>query len=266
MTRHVTRSTLSISLAALAFSLAACSSTTTVVATGTSTASQSGTSTSSETSSETPGPSSSTTASTTSSAVATPTVQSAVQQMTANFAKAKTASVVAEDIDGSDTIKIELAGTVDGTNQRGTIANNSATDAGSVKFIVVDGKQYINGDAAYYKSIGSSKGATYAGKWVIAPESADENFKDLTLKSLFDEMESDFAASKTTKMKLTAVTENGESAWQIADSETTAVIAADGSGRLLRAEHKEDGKTAKYVFDQWDAVPPVTAPAGAIQG
>lgn len=262
MTRHVTRSTLSVAVAGLALSLAACSSTTTVTATGTGSA---GTSTTSSTATSAASPSSASSSST-SSAASTPTVQGAVQQMNAGFAKIKSAHVVAQEIQGSDTIKIELAGTIDGTNQRGSIANSSTTDGGTVQFVVVGGKEYINGDAAYYKSSGNSKGSTYAGKWVIVPSTTNESFADLTLKSLFDEMESDFSDVKTTKMKLTNITENGVPAWQIADSQTTGVIAADGSGHLLRAEHTEGAKTEKYVFDQWNAVPAVTAPAGAIQG
>ncbi|KYH45063.1 hypothetical protein [Branchiibius sp. NY16-3462-2] len=260
MTRHVTRSTLSVAVAGLALSLAACSSTTTVTATGSGTAGRS------TTTSASPSPTASTTSSTTSSSAATPTVEGAVQQMNAGFAKTKTAHVVAESVDGSETIKIELAGTIDGKNQQGMLSNNSAAEGGTVQFVVVGGKQYLKGDADYYKHSGNSNGAKYAGKWVIAPASASAGFSQLTLKSLFDEMESNFDAAKTGKMKLTNVTENGAPAWQIADSSTTGVIAADGSGHLLRAEHKEAGKTEKYVFDQYNAVPPVTAPAGAIQG
>lgn len=255
MTRHVTRSTLSIAVAGLALALAACGSSTTVSTTGTASASSSTTTSSSASS-----------PATSSSSAATPTVQGAVQQMNAGFSKAKSAHVVAQQVDGSDTIKIELAGTIDGKNQRGTISNSSKTDGGTVQFVVINGKEYINGDAAYYKASGNSKGPQYAGKWVIVPATAAGNFSDLTLKSLFDEMESDFSDAKTTKMKLTDITEDGVPAWQIADSQTTGVIAADGSGHLLRAEHTEGAKTEKYVFDQWNAVAPVSAPVGAIQG
>lgn len=266
MTRHVTRSTLPIAVAGLTLALAACGSTTKVSTSGSTSASSTST-TSTSSSSASPSTTTSRSASpttTASSSLATPTVQGAVQQMNAGFAKTKSARVVAQEADGSDTIKIELAGTVDGKNQRGSVANHSTTDGGTVQFVVVDGKEYINGDAAYYKSTGGN-GASYAGKWVIPPSTAQESFSNLTLKSLFDEMESDFSATKTTKMKLTTISENGAPAWQIADGETIGVIAADGSGHMLRAEHTEGGKTEKYVFDQWDAVPPVTAPAGAIQ-
>lgn len=186
--------------------------------------------------------------------------------MDANFTKAKSAHVVAQQVDGSTTIKIELSGTVDGSNQQGTITNNSASDGGTVQFVVADGKEYVKGDAAYYKSSGNSAGAKNAGKWVMVPTSSSKEFGDLTLKSLFGEMKANFADAKTTAMKLTTITENGQPAWQIADKTTTGVIAADGSARLLRAEHTESGKIEKYVFDQWDAAPTVTAPSGAIQG
>lgn len=258
MTRHVTRITLSVAAAGLALALAACGGTTTVSTTGSNSAGAS-TTTGSSTSSASP-------TSTTSAAAATPTVQGAVRQMNAGFAQVKSAHVVAEDLDGKDTIKIELAGTVDGKNQRGSISNSSATDGGVVQLVVVDGKEYVNGDAAYYKSSGNTKGSTYAGKWVVVPSTAAQSFSDLTLKSLFDEMESDFSDAKTTKMKLTTVSENGVPAWRIADSQTTGIIAADGSGHLMRAEHTEGGKTERYVFDRWNAVAPATAPAGAIQG
>lgn len=188
MTRHVTRSSMSIAVAGLALSLAACSSTTTVNPTASKATGASSSTSSSAATSSTP-------TTTSSSAVATPTVQGAVQQMNAGFAKVTSARVVAQQAKGSDTTKIELAGTVDGKNQRGSITSSSTTDGGSVQFVVVDGKQYINGDAAFYKSAGSSKGATYAGKWVITPTSAKESFADLTLKSLFDELESDFTAA-----------------------------------------------------------------------
>lgn len=257
MTRHVSRSTLPIAVAGLTLALAACGSTTKVSTTGSTSASSTST-TSTSSSSASP---STTTAS---SSLATPTVQGAVQQMNAGFAKTKSARVVAQEVDGSDTIKIELAGTIDGKNQRGSIANHSTSDGGTVQFVVAGGKEYINGDAAYYKSSGGD-GSSYAGKWVIPPSTAQESFSNLTLKSLFDELESDFTTAKTTKMKLTTISENGVPAWQIADGETIGVIAADGSGHLLRAEHTEGGKTEKYVLDQWDAVPVVTAPAGAIQ-
>lgn len=273
MTRHVTRSVLSVIAAGLA--LSACGSTTTVrstpantsgvttpaTATSTSTGTGTGTGTADATSPTTSAPSSS-------SAAATPTVQAATQQMKAGFAKAKSAHLVAKEVGGSATIKIDLAGTVDGSNQRGTISNSSnssSSDGGTVQFVIAGGKQYINGNIAYWMSTKSGKGMTYVDKWIILPASS-KGFSSLTLKSLFDELESKFTDAKTANMKLTTVSENGEPAWQIADSATTGVIAADGSGRLLRAEHTEAGRTEKYVFDKWNAVPTVTAPAGAVQG
>lgn len=266
MNRHLTRSTLTVATGGLALSLAACGGSTSSSATSTTSTAAASSATSSATSSMSS--SASATSSSSSTSAALPTVQGAVQQMDATFDKTKSAHVVAQQTEGSTTIKIELAGTVDGSNQKGSISNSSTTDGGSVQFVVAGGKQYANGDAAYYKSSDqSAKAAQYAGKWIIVPSgNTHAKFSELTLQDLFKEMKQNFSTAKTAKMKITSTTEDGQAAWQISDGETTGVISADGKARLLRADHKESGQTASYRFSEWDAVPTVTAPAGAIQG
>ena len=249
----------------LVLSLAACGSSIEVTLPSTATTTSTTTTTStSETPSTSDSPSTSDTPST-SAASATPSTDDLLQQVAANFTSAKSAHLVAVNKKAGETQTLDISGTVDGANQRTVLT--IAPDNVKAEIRTVDGRVYVNGNAAYYRKSGatSTRAAQIAGRWLSVPAAqAASNTQKFTLKTVFAGLKSNISSSEIAGLTVTASTRNGQQVWQASNPRTTIVVAADGSGRLMSASHQGLGTSQSYEFDQWDSAPTVDAPANAI--
>lgn len=253
-------------LAALALTVAGCSTSvdvtlpsaasTTAATSPTSSSPSSSTSSSSEPSSTSSAPT---------SASGTPTAEDLVQQISANFNSAKSAHLHASYIKDDETRTLDIVGTTDGSNQRTVLTINKNNVQAEIRTVAA--RVYVNGNAAYYQYSGasSSRAKQVANRWLSIPLSTAASMtKDFALGTIFTDLKSNISKSKIAGLTVTASTHNGQKVWRAANGRTTIVAAADGSGRLISASN--DGLLNKqtYTFDQWDAAPTVDAPSNPI--
>lgn len=220
--------------------------------------------TSVSTSSSSPSSSSSSTSSTPSS-TPLPTATQIVQQVTGNFDKAKSAHVVADHTETGKHESIEISGTLDGTNQSAkfTIQPEQAV----AQFLVVSARVYVNGNEAYYRKSGAtdSRAKELAGRWVSIPVSSVHDYTDITIGGMLKDLRTELQDEAEDDLQVSADSDNGQSVWKLTNDDTTVIVLADGSGRLVRAEHtNSSGEKETYAFDQWDAAPTVDAPSNPI--
>ncbi|KYH45062.1 hypothetical protein [Branchiibius sp. NY16-3462-2] len=210
-------------------------------------------------------PASNSSASSTSSDSTTPTVDALTQQITANFNRAKSAHLVGTYTKDGETRKLDISGAVDGSNQRTVLTIDKDNVKAEIR--TVGDRVYVNGNEGYYRTSGvpSSRAKQVAGRWLSVPAiTAGSLTKEFSLRTIFTDLASNIAKSRNAGLTVTGSTRNGQKVWQAANAQTTIVVAADGSGRLVSASNNGLLNTQAYTFDQWDSAPTVEVPADAI--
>lgn len=194
-----------------------------------------------------------------------PTAEDLTRQIAANFTTAKSAHLVATYTKNDETRTLDVSGTVDGSNQRTVLTINKDNVKAEIR--TVDARVYVNGNEAYYRYSGvpSSRAKQVAGRWLSIPAaSAASTTRDFTLRTIFSDLNSNLSRSESRGLTVTESSRDGKKIWQAANAQTTILVAADGSGRLLRASNKGLLNTQAYTFDQWDSAPTVDAPSNAV--
>lgn len=193
-----------------------------------------------------------------------PGAQQILQQAQSAVDKAHSARLVASHSENGSTQTIEIAGTLDGTNE--SVVFDKQPGGVHANFRMVNARVYVNGNAAYFRTSGatSARAEQLAGKWVSIPASRVRNYSDLTIGGLLRELRTDLDEAAST-LTVSRSEDNGQPIWKLTDARTLVAVLADGSARLLTAEHTSvSGDKQRYAFDQWDAVPLVLAPSNPI--
>lgn len=202
---------------------------------------------------------------TSSSPTATPSPEDLLQEITGNFGAAKSAHLVATYTKNDETRTLDVSGTVDGSNQRTVLTINKDNVKAEIRTVAA--RVYVNGNEAYYRYSGvpSNRAKQVAGRWLSIPAStAAATTRDFTLQAIFTDLKSKLRTSQTAGLVVTSSTHNGQQVWRASNSQTTIVVAADGSGRLLSASNDGLLNDQSYTFDQWDSAPTVDAPSNSM--
>jgi len=202
-----------------------------------------------------------------------PDARTLVHDARAAYRAAKSAHVHATISADGDTEVIDIRGTMNGSNQELTVNDPSS---GNATVRTVDKSYYVKGDKDFWASAAHSNGTTaslLAGKWVLAPDTATGDFKQLTIRHLLDEMLGPDAISdsETDEMKTYATTEQDVDLFAAVsvdpmsqDVSTLKVVASDPHNVVEVSGNSSDGSDGTADFDGWNSQARVTVPKGYI--
>jgi hypothetical protein len=133
-----------------------------------------------------------------------------------------------------------------------------------IELTVAGGAAYVRAPAAFWtaKGVPGPSAARLAGTWVRAPDAAASDLTEFNLAGLVDELR--HPTDVTFDDRVTAGQVGGQPVWLLTDSDgSTTTVAAQGPPYPLQVsmtgvEHGE------LTLSEFGAVPPITAPAGAI--
>ena len=171
-----------------------------------------------------------------------------------------------EFTDAGDTLSIDLAGTVDGSNQ--SLELGQGADS-KITILTVGGKNYLSATEDFWaQQVGATRAKTLRDKYVNLPAAQAKEFGDLTIKGMltdmFDDKEMSVLEGANTNVEKTTV--DGADAWKLTERTggdgAALLVSADGKATLLRIEGPKDSP-GKLDFSEWDKVPAVTAPASS---
>ena len=132
-------------------------------------------------------------ATTDASSGATPSVKELYAQSRKSALAAKSAHVKGSVADNGQKVTIDIAGTVDGSNQRLVMSIGSL---GKITIITSAGKIYFKADKKFWtKNAGSAASKVLGGKWVQMSAAQASDLGDTNISSLLKEMYSDDSLS-----------------------------------------------------------------------
>ena len=187
------------------------------------------------------------------------------QQLRKDGAAAKTVRIKGTISNGATSaskavkVQIDIAGDLGGKNSRALVNDGS----GAMELLTVGGKTYIKADTAYWTKNGTAAIAKVAaGKYILVPAGSATTTSDSTVGQLLGQIYTSAAGKLNTKVDKTQV--NGVPAYVMTTKakDTKLYVSADGQARLLRVEGSKGGLSA-MDFTEWNAVPPVSAPAAS---
>ncbi len=201
-------------------------------------------------------------ATTDASSGATPSVKELYAQSRKSALAAKSAHVKGSVADNGQKVTIDIAGTVDGSNQRLVMSIGSL---GKITIITSAGKIYFKADKKFWtKNAGSAASKVLGGKWVQMSAAQASDLGDTNISSLLKEMYSDDSLSvlDTLTTKVETGTVAGVPAYILTDrvkKEGELDVTADGKALPLRITTTgADGGTV--TFSQWNTVRKFSAP------
>ncbi len=198
---------------------------------------------------------------------ATPSVKELYARSRRSALAATSAHIKGTVTDGAEKVAMDIAGTVDGSNQRLVMSIGSL---GKITIITTGGKTYLKADKKFWtKNAGAAASSAFSGMWVRMSSAQASELGDTTISSLLKEMYSDDSLSvlDTLTTKVETGTVGGVPAYILTDRIEKAGeldVTADGKALPLRIiTTGSDGGT--LTFSQWDRVqrfsPP---PAGQV--
>jgi len=175
---------------------------------------------------------------------------------------AKSAHVKGTVTDSGQTISIDLAGAVDGSNQEMAVDLGAA---GTMTILTVAKKTYMKGDTTFWtQSAGAAAATMFKGKWVLASATQAASLGDTNLKSLLSGMFADESISTLDSLTTGVDTGSvgGVDAYLLSDKldkGNEIAVSADGKAHLLRLRSTGSSK-GELVFTEWDSVKTFAAP------
>lgn len=207
--------------------------------------------------------SSTTSSSSSSTSTKAPSASDLYAKARASALAAKSAHIAGQMTEKGSTLVIDLAGTIDGTNQSLELSEGGDS---KITIVTVGGKNYLSATEEFWADqVGADAAATMQGKFVILPAAQAKEFGDLTLRGLLTELFEDKGMSglQSANAKVEKTTVDGADAWKLTDrvgSDGAAlVVSADDGATLLRIEGPKDSP-GKLDFSEWDKVPALKAP------
>jgi hypothetical protein len=177
---------------------------------------------------------------------------------------------------GSYTEKLDVQGTVNGSNEQLviTFSGNGAPVQGTITVLTVSGQHYLKGDRAYWQSVAKAKNRTlsssqlqkFTSSWFAIPASNSlvSDLSDLTIESLTDGVIPTDASGSVTPV----TTSDGHSAYHVVDptDDIDATVLNDGKATLVSISGGDtsDSGSGSLTFSQWNAVSSFTAPPNPV--
>ncbi|OLP67412.1 hypothetical protein BJM39_02745, partial [Salmonella enterica subsp. enterica serovar Javiana] len=130
---------------------------------------------------------------------------------------AESGHIVGQFTDEGDSLSIDLAGTVDGSNQ--SVELGQSADS-KITILTVGGKYYLSATEDFWADqVGAGPAKTLQNKFVILPAAQAKEFGDLTIKGLltdmFEDKELGVLDSVNTRVEKTTV--DGADAWKLTE-------------------------------------------------
>lgn len=187
------------------------------------------------------------------------------QQLRKSGVAAKSVRVKGVITNGSITnkavkVQIDIAGDRAGKNTRAIV--NDGT--GAIEILTAGGQTYLKADKAYWTKNGTPANAKLAaGKYIKVPTGSAAGTGIPTVGKLLDQLFAtniSTADKLNTKVKKTVV--NGVPAYLMTTKadDTKIYVSADGKALLMRVVGSK-GQQTTLDFTEWNAVPPMSAPA-----
>lgn len=186
-----------------------------------------------------------------------------VKQAKATALAAKSGRVVGSVTDEGKQMSIDLAGTLDGTNQALTMGMGGE---GEATILTVGGKNYMTGDTTFWTTQAGAEAAKMLdGKYVLVPAAEAKEMGDMKLKGLLDEIfAEDMSALESANSKVEETTVDGQKAYTLSDrvggGGASMVVTADGKATLIKLTAPKD-EPGEMTFSEWNAAKPVAAPS-----
>ncbi|MBB2996256.1 hypothetical protein [Paeniglutamicibacter cryotolerans] len=199
-------------------------------------------------------------------ALIAPEAKEIFPKVSAALRSATSVSIDADMTRGSESAKVKLSGTRDGSNSRAQITRDGAT----VELLTADGGSYVKADQKFFtqnvgKDAAKMVDSLAHGKWISVKDTSQ--FGDLSIGTLLESLGAeDIKESDLGKMTGKSVVDlNGAKAFKYTAKKGILWIAAEGDPYLLQMEPKDStGKDSGTVsFAEWNAVKPHTAPSKA---
>jgi len=135
-----------------------------------------------------------------------------------------------------------------------------------VEMVMADGRMYLRGDQGFLESTGMPSPEAAADTWIVLPEGMDIG-EDFSLQQLWQDAFSDFEMPQDSDVQESELTElDGIEAYRYLVTEDGAdvevwVDAAELT--LLQVEGSDDTQAVSMSFREWNAVGPIAAPEDA---
>jgi hypothetical protein len=178
--------------------------------------------------------------------------------------KATSAAMVGDLVNGSQKAKLDLSGTIDGSNTRAKVSMGG----GNIEVLTVNKVAYMKADKAFFEKAAGAEAAKMldsvaADKWISTKNASQ--FGDFKIGSLLESMGTEELgtkeAGKITDKSLTDL--DGVKAFKYTGGDTSFWIAAEGEPYLLQVEGTGSASegAGTMTFSQWNTVKPYEAPA-----
>lgn len=193
----------------------------------------------------------------------TPGIEALWPKVKDQFTNAKSVHMKGTVTDAGKSIKIDLAGVRDGSNQKLIMG----VDGGTAEIISVDKMMYVKGDMTFWKNNGVSQMTPeIAAKYVSQPAASDAS--EMSVGSVLTEMaKSSLNLVDLVNLQVEPTTLDGKKAYVVTERVATKYanklwISADENPVLLAVEGKDDsGQPQQLSFSEWNSVAPFTAPS-----
>lgn len=182
------------------------------------------------------------------------------------YTKVRTASLAAESghlegkvTQGGETVGLEIEGRADGSNQKTSIGIGK----GTAEILTVKKKYYMSADTAFWtEQTGDASAAKLlVGKYVAISGADAQQFGDLTLGALLDQMfeESELSTLEKLTSDVETRTEDGDEVWVASDGSGSEIWVDPETERLVKivVGGKDSGE---LTFDSWDDADTFSAP------
>lgn len=168
-----------------------------------------------------------------------------------------TGTVTAED----ETMRIELEGRTNGTNQRLKLT----TSDGTRTIYTVSDKYYLLADKKYWeKNAGETAAEQLAGKYVLLSEEDAASFGAFTIGALVEQLlgSSELSPLESIESPALQVTRDGERLYALTDDavDTGKVLVTTDGRAQLRSIEVGGAEPAALDFSRWNGVDAISAP------
>jgi hypothetical protein len=200
----------------------------------------------------------------TSAAATVPDAKDIFPKVTETVKSATSVSIAGDMSRGSESIKLKISGTRDGSNSLAEITMKGATST----LLTADGVTFLKADKEFFtQNVGQESAdaieSLVGGKWIAVTDAT--MFGKFSIASLLDS----FGAEGLEKSDFGTITDksivdlNGTKAFKYTAEEAILWIAAEGDPYLLQMQPQGSANqdTGTMTFSEWNSVALQTAPA-----
>jgi hypothetical protein len=184
------------------------------------------------------------------------------EEVIANSSNAESLTADLSTNQGGEEITFYLSGQLDDSN----FEIRANLPGQQVEMVMADGRMYLRGDQGFLESTGMPAPEAAAGTWIVLPEGMDIG-DDFSLQGLWRDAFSDFQMPESTEVKESELTEvDGVEAYRylVTDDGADVEVWVDAAElMLLKVEGSDGGEGVSMTFKDWNAVGPIATPEGA---